>query len=675
MGILLTNYRNGTPSVSSLSGVAASQIGGPLRRETAEGNGSGTEFRSESNRSIQFQGTVYVCHASTTTTFRVYKFDPDAYFSDITGLSGLFTLGETIVGQTSSATAIIADASISGDDFIIMKTITGTFQASETVVGQTSSASATITAAPTQGGSTGFGGEWIVQTTVSGTLKNTLSHSGIYAPGGKDSLFTLYVTSVNQCFSLIFSVGKNQWEQVGPLITFSDVGSATHAMARQKLIGDSLWSNIDLGGGTNQNFGSHLIYNPNTRNISQNTIAMYTGWNETDTGNSWDYCQYRGRIFTWRYPNNTTNSIELIEKSGVYWGSPFDPGSDAVSQEKPQITVANLRGGNLIYVLNDIMYAFYPASSGGWVCGRFHYDEGTNGISLVSSTMNSTGYSENERFSDFLMPSTLRTGLDFGQARWRSILDQETNDPDGTDKMILYHIGNPGGGVTSLYTHIGISDLSLVYTWNGTETVSVSNDPTTTDSLSVGDWIGLKNDQRVFRIASFATTTNPNDTITIVDSTSGAGGFSIGIPTGVSSVSNPCVKENPFVFVGSSGISESAFSESHQGLGHRSFVKGDLDIKTVGTEPNVTGTRVYFELYSTSGTETVNVEFFHGPLLKTADTTCTLSDASSGTINSVNQIVGLTANNGATTYQVTWVHASDGIGIHESRLLIPKVSL
>lgn len=64
----------------------------------------------------------------------------------ITSASGTFTVGETITGGSSTATAVITAVS-SEDDYILTGAFTGTFTDGETITGGTSSVTATLTKA------------------------------------------------------------------------------------------------------------------------------------------------------------------------------------------------------------------------------------------------------------------------------------------------------------------------------------------------------------------------------------------------------------------------------------------------------------------------------------------------------------------------------------------------
>lgn len=85
-----------------------------------------------------------------------------------TGLSGTFTVGETLTGGTSSATGTIVYVSTS-DSEILVADVSGTFQDAETVTGGTSSASATTSGAPANG--------WLTSYVTFGRPKNSISIS------------------------------------------------------------------------------------------------------------------------------------------------------------------------------------------------------------------------------------------------------------------------------------------------------------------------------------------------------------------------------------------------------------------------------------------------------------------------------------------------------------------
>ena len=666
MGILITNFRNGDVIVSSLSGVTPSQIGGPLRRESSTGAGIGAVYRHENNRAINFQGGLYVIHASAIAACRIYKFDGDAFSTGISGLSGLFTLGETINGQTSSATAIIADASISGDDFIIIKTISGTFQAGESILGAASSASAVIGAIPAQGGAASLEGEWVLEYALTQTLDNVLGHSGLYSTnsGGKNVITGIFSTSAHYTCSFTFDPDENKWTEFLNLLYNGTAGAEEYG--KGQFLDDSLWINFENNASSSGDHHDYIQFNEAAKSTINNTISNHIGWNPQRNSFGMDIVNFNGNYFTWEWPSNVNDSIQLREIGGQ--GSVFSPGNSSGETNRPVQLATSNRGGSLFYVLNDIMYAYYySAAITGWVCGRFHFDSGED---LICSTLASSGYTNNDIFSDFYFTTGfgLRSGLSTANARWRGILDKETNDPDGTTRMLLYHVTNPTAGTTRGLVHTGIINLTNgTYTWDGTTTVNVSADPTLgPDSIVVGDWIGIRSDKRIYEVSGTSSST-----VTIVDN------FTLGIPSGIST----SVKETALTNVGTdTTISESAFSEDRVSIGDRSFIKGGVTISIVGTVPNETGTRIYFKCFSDSGSAGATAEFFYGPDFRDSEpssgqpnSTCTLSDASSGTINSVNEITGLTADN-TTEYEVTWVHSSDGVLHNEQRILIPKVT-
>lgn len=63
------------------------------------------------------------------------------FTATLASVSGIFEIGETVEGGTSSATGVIVSFT---DDTIILKNVTGTFTNAETITGGTSSATATI---------------------------------------------------------------------------------------------------------------------------------------------------------------------------------------------------------------------------------------------------------------------------------------------------------------------------------------------------------------------------------------------------------------------------------------------------------------------------------------------------------------------------------------------------
>lgn len=111
------------------------------------------------NRSVNFRPVDHAVPAPTgTVTIQVEPVTFGHFLRGVTGAatsgryipitsaSGTFTVGETITGGTSSATAVITAVS-SEDDYLLTGAFTGTFTAGETITGGTSSVTATLTKA------------------------------------------------------------------------------------------------------------------------------------------------------------------------------------------------------------------------------------------------------------------------------------------------------------------------------------------------------------------------------------------------------------------------------------------------------------------------------------------------------------------------------------------------
>lgn len=96
----------------------------------------------------------------------------------------------------------------------------------------------------------------------------------------------------------------------------------------------------------------------------------------------------------------------------------------------------------------------------------------------------------------------------------------------------------------------------------------------------------------------------------------------------------------------------------------------------VGTQTLASGVgsiRVSFKLFSTSGSQLVTVRgFFTDVLGEYATSSATFTDPSAGNLNG-NVIENLTANNGLTTYEVTWSSGSDGIAQQEAYKFVLNV--
>jgi hypothetical protein len=113
--------------------------------------------------------------------------------------------------------------------------------------------------------------------------------------------------------------------------------------------------------------------------------------------------------------------------------------------------------------------------------------------------------------------------------------------------------------------------------------------------------------------------------------------------------------------VDNGGSNQQALSLTTNIGGNYFWTDGERTLEFIGRTPVTNGQRLQFQLFSETGTDVVSVRFYRG----TADTEyptalATLSNPSHGAISGGNTNTGLTANNGATTYEVTWEAVTDG---------------
>jgi len=107
--------------------------------------------------------------------------------------------------------------------------------------------------------------------------------------------------------------------------------------------------------------------------------------------------------------------------------------------------------------------------------------------------------------------------------------------------------------------------------------------------------------------------------------------------------------------------------------GQNFWVNGENSVNLVSRTGILSGIRLSFQLFSTTGTPTVNVRGFFGNVSTEYPTTaCTLINPSSGSMSG-NTITGLVIDNGVTTFQVTWSSTADGIAAGDRFRLILEV--
>jgi hypothetical protein len=107
--------------------------------------------------------------------------------------------------------------------------------------------------------------------------------------------------------------------------------------------------------------------------------------------------------------------------------------------------------------------------------------------------------------------------------------------------------------------------------------------------------------------------------------------------------------------------------------GQNFWVNGENSVNLISRTGILSGIRLSFQLFSTTGTPTVNVRGFFGNVSAEYPTTaCTLINPSSGSMSG-NTITGLVVDNGVTTFQVTWSSTTDGIAAGDRFRLILEV--
>lgn len=107
--------------------------------------------------------------------------------------------------------------------------------------------------------------------------------------------------------------------------------------------------------------------------------------------------------------------------------------------------------------------------------------------------------------------------------------------------------------------------------------------------------------------------------------------------------------------------------------GSYNWADGENTVVLLDRSPLNGALRLYFALYSDSGAAVVDVNAFTASLTQEYPTTvATLTDPSSGSMSG-NTITGLVANNGVTTYEVTWQAATDGFSSGDVYSIILEV--
>lgn len=666
--IYVFQYRDpGKVAAHIINGSVANQLGGEFRRESDAGSGFGDAFQHENNRLVEVANRIFAWHTSAASASRIYRFDSSASSADISGLSGLFTEGETILGQTSSATATIVDASVVGDDFLIVNNISGTFTVGETILGQTSSATCVLASDFEQGGAAGYKGEWFVDHTISSTLQGTLAHTGLYALNidGETGLAGLYITSGTQARSIKYDIGDDTWTESGDLGS-SGVAS-NNEFGRCSIVGNSLIGTWAFGTSTSTLFT--FTYAPATDAFGTQTFSVGSGTGRQQTFGS-PIIEWIGRIFI--FTQDSTQDTELTELAGGSWSGILELDGSIVGG-RTQFIDNDM--GNMLIIQRESLYLFHAArinasaATDGWTVAKFTNSSGT--ITCDNMTAAAVTADEGESMANFILPETLAVGLDadlpINEYGWRAYLDQETNDPNGDPLTVMWHVGNQAAVENGLVTDVlewgGVEDISdqpgVTYTWNGSTTVTFTSGGTVVQD---GDWIGLKSDNQLFEVSG----TPSGGNITILNPASQT------IPSGstTSEILLSVVRKSDNLAVG-----RFAFSENiAKGGGHRTLPASRLDVEIVSIVPALGGETISYRAYSSSGTETVDISFFYGEANNQQPTAqASLSSPSSGTLNN-NVIEGITADN-STIYTVVWNAQSDGAANGESRIIVPKISL
>jgi hypothetical protein len=109
----------------------------------------------------------------------------------------------------------------------------------------------------------------------------------------------------------------------------------------------------------------------------------------------------------------------------------------------------------------------------------------------------------------------------------------------------------------------------------------------------------------------------------------------------------------------SGGDASNALSLTDTGSGSRMWQPDELQIIVENRQPVTGGEKLFFRIYSQTGTEDVKVSLFYNENDEQCLTQGTITDNSHGSI-SMNENTGLVADDGATLYSFTWLASTDG---------------
>lgn len=138
----------------------------------------------------------------------------------------------------------------------------------------------------------------------------------------------------------------------------------------------------------------------------------------------------------------------------------------------------------------------------------------------------------------------------------------------------------------------------------------------------------------------------------------------------------------PATLIGNSGVANDIGGDSAMSIPQVStssseyiWVPNDFDVRVTSVLPALNGVRLSFRLFGPLGTETKSFALNYSAIEQIATSVATLASPSAGTLSG-NQIDGLIADGGTTaptTYQVTWMAATDGVANNARARIAPRI--
>ena len=276
---------------------------------------------------------------------------------------------------------------------------------------------------------------------------------------------------------------------------------------------------------------------------------------------------------------------------------------------------------------------------------------------------------ETQRLRDYLLPASfIASGIVTSSWRMSRYVDTLENGPSGVPEIyVLIKRGQGAASPLYLYRWIGYTAITdFTYTWPGptkTQGSHIINASGTVTQISIGDWVRKGKGFPLFRVSNVS-----GSQITVeLELDNGAESTDLLLPGGTG-----LEKLEPMTELTAGLTTGGDFKFPNDANGGISRVWDDENIFVESLDAVPGGVQLSFRLY---GTGSKQLELWYNTSVAPANTKGFMKDPSAGTLTGGGQtLTGLTADEGATLYTVTFDADAAGIDRSFGFTILPEVT-